>query len=371
MKNQIYKEKEQELVILLTKYELNSDEIDKLKSIVCNYLDWSKVFGYLTMHKLLGIAWKNIKTYCLNEKYIFSLKKFPHWIEERYRYLKIKHNYQLKETSSVCVQMEKLNIDYVLLKGLPLSLLSYSEDSIRDFQDNDILVHRKDLRRTQDLFLSLNYLQGRANVITDEIITATRKEVITQPLVSHEVFPYIKRTNNELLRYHIMDLHFSVDLLSNNKTDDMVKHMLMSSMKINSNQSSLSTLNYEFSLIFLCIHFYKEAIHEFEIKNYKDLALYKLCDIQNFIQKNRCTINWQSFISLIKDYGFEKAAYFSLYYTNSIYDLGIEAIINQIPIKNNYFLNLFYINDNQHEWVDNLSDRIFDFERAKKIEHLI
>lgn len=107
-----------------------------------------------------------------------------------------------------------------------------------------------------------------------------RREIVVRPMISHEVIPLRKKIENNLfVRTHEIDLQFSIDLVTSNRTDELVEEILGRIIEIPLEQGSCYSLSWEDHFLFLCNHFYKEATTDYDVKLYNDLSLYKLCDI--------------------------------------------------------------------------------------------
>ena len=70
MKGLIVLKLEYELIILLTKQDLNEGEINRLKELLGSHLEWDRIIGLLYIHRVLGIAWLNLKDTILKMKKI-------------------------------------------------------------------------------------------------------------------------------------------------------------------------------------------------------------------------------------------------------------------------------------------------------------
>ena len=156
---------------------------------------------------------------------------------------------------------------------------------LRDFNDNDILVHPRDVGRiTKLLKQNLGYIQGESKHLT-KVKEPTRKESLIRSITSHEVIPFIKNVTKEasFLRQHIVDLHTSVNLMTRVKNELIIEDWLNDCIQLKIGKEKIYTLRWENTFLFLCEHFYKEAISIRDLKMYKDMLLYKLCDIHLMI----------------------------------------------------------------------------------------
>lgn len=362
---------EQELVVLLTKQDLNDNEKKHLIKLLQMNLSWDKVIGILELHRVAGIAWLNIKKYFFNNNQNrCSCPRLYKYLMNSYNIQTCRAKEQLKYTLEVCELLNKNGIKYVLLKGIAVSKELYNDLGLRDFNDNDILVHPNEVEKAKNLILSLDYRQGDSKHLT-KITKPTRKEIMIRKINSHEIVPLIKDVSNDtyFLTQHIIDLHFSVNLMTKNREENDLEEWFESRNVIRFNNCSINVLNWEYLLIFLSEHFYKEAVSHRDLMMYKDLLLYKLCDIY-FLIKNK-SINWDKVISLSIKYNFTKQLCFTLKYLSAIYDIHpINEIITTLESRNTFSMDNVYYYDSKeiaYTYTDqSLKERIFDINKPCK-----
>ncbi|WP_142338817.1 nucleotidyltransferase family protein, partial [Bacillus toyonensis] len=130
------------------------------------------------------------------------------------------------------------------------------------------------------IILSLGYEQGEY-IHHTKIIKPNRKKILVRKLSSHEIVPLVKNVadSEHFLTQHIIDLHFSVNLMTKNHNINIIDELFAKKVEVEINSQKIFMLNKESLLIFLAEHFYKEAICYRDVKKHKDLLLYKLCDI--------------------------------------------------------------------------------------------
>ncbi|MCU5106013.1 nucleotidyltransferase family protein [Bacillus cereus] len=365
-------EKEEELLILSVKKNPKEEEINRLKNLLNSHLDWSKVIGLMETHRTTGIAWNRIKKYVieqeLEKKYTCKYPHFYKFLKKNYFFQKEKAGNQIDYTATICNELTRNNIPYVLLKGLVLSLFVYEDLGARNFNDNDILVHPEHIDKAINIFKNLGYTQG---VIKENntVVEVGRKEKVIRTMTSHEVIPLVKLVDEAFLDHHIIDLHFSINLMSKNRNVKIVEDILESKISLPYDNSTFYSMNWSYVLLFLSIHFYKEAVSFRDLNVYKDLLLYKINDLVWTIESK--SINWRYFLSLVQQLNFEKEVYFTFYYTNSIFsDVIPDEVLNSIkPVDTNYLNHVYYYDSNEIavRWNNEIHERFFDMNRPSKI----
>lgn len=332
-------EKEKELIILLIKYKLNNEEVIKLKSLLTCELNWGFLTCNLIKNKISGLVWKNLNNYILGDKETeCTFTDLFNFSYSSYVYQREKGLEQENATRLILKKFDRENIDYVLLKGLSNVLSIYKDHGLRTFNDNDILVRKEHLSRVQSLLGHNNYKQGVVENFT-KFRESTKRENLTRLLTSHELMPYVKVFNSDkaMFLYHIVDLHYSTSLMTNKVNHSITYEMLKNKYC----QKGLYILNKEYSLLFLCEHFYKEAIYKEPSKNSNDLSLYKLCDVHYLILEE--SIDLEYIWTLAKKISFENPLVFTMKYVFEIF--GNHGFRNLEDKINEYIREIDLMND--------------------------
>lgn len=365
--------KEKRLVTLLAKYYLSKDEENELNNLMAEYLNWGEVLGHLMMNRVMGIAWATIEKFHLNnEENTNSYIKFIPILKEYSKMLTIKQNEQMSNMMPVYNDLNNFKIEYGALKGLALQKYAYNMSIPRDFNDNDVLINLEDSAKVSEIVKKRGYLNGQKDYVNSDVKESDRKKIIIRTMVTHELYPFIKKIKDSFIDFHIIDFQFSLELYSSKRTTEIVKEMLSNRKKLDIDDStSFYALDLEDTLIFTMLHYYKEAIYELKILNYKDLALYKICDIHFLL--NHKELDQTKLISRIKKYSLSKACYYAWYHCNRIFDLDNKDLFDALDIENKEFVKYYYSEDHMNEflWNEDYNQRIFDYTRANKVNNQI
>ncbi|MFF2154424.1 nucleotidyltransferase family protein [Paenibacillus chitinolyticus] len=360
---------ESRLVIMLSKPKLSNSEAEELNYLLKSHLDWAKVMGLVLMNRIIGPAWRNICKYADikddENKFTYLFKVFG----QSYKTQRYIVNEQQKYITELCEALNDNGIEYALLKGIILSHFVYEEAGERNFNDIDILVNADQISTAVKVLNDLGFVQGRYNHETKSIIPFSRKEIITMPLISHQIQPLVRQIKSQFLNYIKVDIQFSIDLMTNNRTDKIVQKFIDRREKVEIDNHSLYRLEWEDMLLFCCIHFYKEATHYEEVIFNRDLLLYKILDLYQIIYSQQ--LNWNVFCSRIEEYNLVKEVYYALYYAHSIYDCVPSGVLEKLTPDDTKFINELDIIDSKHIWSDSINERIFNFNRARIIEEKI
>lgn len=146
-----------------------------------------------------------------------------------------------------------------------------------------------------------------------EMVEATKKEKIIQRMNYHDLVPYVKKTKMGILE---LDINFLFDG-NKNLIDKNVYEM---GTMVYKGRYRITGLNPYTNLAFLCCHFYREATDTIWTEGKRDVTLYKIVDMMNFIRFYREQINYDIMIEVLKKLNIEKKAYFTFKIMTEFYE---------------------------------------------------
>ena len=240
---------EQKIIIELLKYEDNN----KVLGLMKHNPNWIEILGYLTYHRLAGLAYEKIKN--LNVRnFDYPVYLNTYMINQSQ---KIRTYEQNKWINIISDELNKKNIKYVFLKGAILNntLFKYG---CRVSNDIDILIEKKSIPIITDVLNKLGFVQGKYNYKTKTIDKFTQKEIKESILTRGETAPFVMKTNLPEIETIDIDINFSIDWkpTDNNIVDDFLNHRIL----INKNDNiPIFSLNHYHNFIELCIHLYKDC----------------------------------------------------------------------------------------------------------------
>ncbi|MCI8472296.1 MAG: nucleotidyltransferase family protein [Clostridiales bacterium] len=290
----------------------NSDLIFKLSDPYYNetlkkgaVTNQEELFGHIVLNKMVGIAFKKLDHRDLNPE----LRKTFSLLNGNYLNRSVLYKKQLKYLASV---LSIANFDYSLLKGAFLSTNLY-ESGQRVSNDFDILISSENISKLQKLLTDSGFIQGRINS-SNEIIPATRKEILESRLNYGQTVPFVKNVENSPL---VIDINFSLDFKAS--ANNIVEEFLNDTIDAAFEDIFFKTLSPVKFLLHLACHLYKEATTYDWVVGRRDLMLYKFCDIYMFIYKYGTTEYFSSLTEQIKKYGLEKECYYTFENASIIY----------------------------------------------------
>lgn len=216
----------------------------------------------------------------------------------------------LEEICKVNDALEEAKIKFAVLKGAFFGCEMY-EKGTRRSNDIDLLVYEDDLGKLDTCLRAMGYIQS--NMSNGEMVEATKKEKIIQRMNYHDLVPYVKKTKMGILE---LDINFLFDG-NKNLIDKNVYEM---GTMVYKGRYRITGLNPYTNLAFLCCHFYREATDTIWTEGKRDVTLYKIVDMMNFIRFYREQINYDIMIEVLKKLNIEKKAYFTFKIMTEFYE---------------------------------------------------
>jgi len=362
---------EVELVLLLSDPLPPEAGLARLEELVVGTHDWNRVLGLLHTHRTAGTAWCNLVRLGFEVMERIKPAYLLHGLELTHRAQRLYADDQLTRTVALMREFDAAGIDCVMLKGAAVARMAYPDTGMRFFGDNDLLFRRSDIGRVGEILRGAGYRQGRWNATTGEIVPASRREIMLHSVHAHETFPYLRtEPDARIATVHEVDVHFSVDLLSSNNTDESVARILDRRSEVDGVAGApLWTPHAEDMFVFVAVHFEREATHMSEVGSTRDLVLYKLLDLLAMLGSTTLPLDPGSVVRRAAELGLGRELYFGLYYLDVLYPGRVPAELLEAarPEETGY---LHQLRDNSgpvHTWRAALTDRFFDSRRQDEL----
>lgn len=337
--------KEEQLI--LTTVLLNKTEEEKriINQLLLDKLDWAYIGGILINHRLSGYFYRGLGD---------DLKaKIPKEVGETLRLIVVA---QKEQQLRNCRQVELIskesidkNIRFAALKGAFFNAEMY-ELGLRRSNDIDFLVYEEDLEKLDDILRKLGYIQS--NLPEGELIEASKREKLIQRMNHHDLVPYVKRVNDEVVE---VDINFLFD----GKENMIDKQVFDIGTKRYGKTYSVNALVPETNLAFLCVHFFREATNTIWTDTKRDLLLYKIVDIMNFIRVYSSEIDAEKWLQIIASLNLEKKCYYTFYVVSQFYhDNFVESVKDRLKPADEDFLNMIY--DSKEKEIRQRTSSIYD-----------
>lgn len=275
-----------------------TDEEDSiLNKAIEEGVNWIEVGGILLNHRLSGYFYNNVSNQ--------NLQTIPEEMRKNLKALikgqEIEQIRLSKYIKEIDAALKDTSIKYAGLKGIIFGAGLYKA-GVRRSNDIDLLVYEEDLDKLDCIFRKIGYIQS---LLPDgKLIEASRKEKVIQRMNYHDLVPYVKMESDGMVVVDINFLFDSKDNLVDGKVFNRGLHIY------NGENYSFKGLDIESNLAFLIVHFYREAVNDIWIKDKRNLVLYKIVDIINYIRFYYDKIDIYGFCDLLDELNIiEKAIY--------------------------------------------------------------
>lgn len=360
---------EKELVLQLIQF--NNPNVERIKELTKEKLDWAEVSGHLVYNRVAGVAHHVLRSnsipgfnrefefglYAINELQALRAKEFnPH-------------------VHAISDALSKGGVKHALLKGA-LLVSTFYPPGCRMSNDVDVLVAPDDLTACNNILREKDFIQGFYNKAEGVIKPATRAEILNRRMNFGEVVAYSKLVDHPGFKLLEVDINFSLDWTSKGTTQPVI-HFLnhVQEYSIGEGQTIWS-LSKEHFLAHLCVHLYKEAYVINWVRMQRDLGIYKFLDLYAFLTKPGMEIDVQGFVDIAEENRLVEACYYSFELARQMFP-SLEAnvtfinLLQRLKPKDVSYLNRIIDPQNdkiEYEWKVDFLTRLFDLRRHEQLE---
>ncbi len=177
--------------------------------------------------------------------------------------------------------LQKERIPYAVHKGAVLSQVLYKNPFVRKSGDVDLLVCRDDADRVKQLLCAEGFVQGR--ITSEGILPFTRQELLYHAVNTHQLAPFVKKTENPLCPYINVDVNTEILWGESEEKTDMTI-ILSEAQSFSVCEVSLQKLSAEREFIALCLHHYKD-MNSLYLLSKGGLRLGLFCELYDYLHK--------------------------------------------------------------------------------------
>ena len=260
---------------------------------------------------------------------------------------------------AICQEFfEKLkDIPYAHIKGGALSSRIYGSPAYRSFGDIDLLTAPEYSECVKRLLMEFGFVQGR--IVNGKILPFSRQEIIFQKSFSHQIAPFVKKTESKICPIINVDINLSIvwgegDVPIN--MNEFISHSKC--MKITN--YDICCLQPVWEFIALCMHHYKDMNSIYLIAE-RGFNLSEYCDIYFYII-NVCP-DANKIAEISKKYGISDYVFYCIYYANEIFDdPRLSEYLNKLDSESARKLICCYglADFERKEWGVTFYERLFD-----------
>ena len=306
--------KEHRLILDAVLIKKSENEIESINEILEENLDWFEIAGLLVNHRLGGYFYLGLDKK-QQKKIPKEFRKVLELLVKAQKEQQIKNNNELLKINEL---LDDNGVRFAALKGAFFGSEMYTP-GLRRSNDLDLLVFEDDLEKLDVCMRKIGYIQS--NMSNGEIVEATKREKLIQRMNYHDLVPYVKKVEDGILD---IDINFLFDG-KENPIDSIVYDM--GTQIYNGDNYSIRGLNYYTNLAFLCVHFYREASSTIWTEGRRDVTLYKIVDIINYIRFYIELIEKEKLLSVFKELNICEKVFFTFKTIQEFYN---EESINEI-----------------------------------------
>lgn len=253
-------------------------------SVDINKLDWNEILDLAKRHRIFPRVYRSIN-HIIPEEY-----RNRFWIEYQSHVEKINEMVNSLRCLQILSKHEKIR--FLLIKGLPISIMVYEDLYARQINDIDILVAKDDIQRIDYALRKDGYLQPyQCDWVNNKFaflpFTTTRLKESKHQYEYYKFTKYISK----------VEVH---SYLTNFKS--YMQDVLWSSSNVIIDNCSYNTLDLEHMCLYLFINAY-DSSETYEALQ-KKVLLRDYMDIYECMKEYASNIDWQRFYTLMERYGF-------------------------------------------------------------------
>ncbi|MDD3225127.1 MAG: nucleotidyltransferase family protein, partial [Clostridium sp.] len=338
MKNNIiFVPNELKLLLFISKkeYIFNVDNYVINNKIINDNIDWDYFIKLMQLNGLTLIVY-----YVISK--IKDKKIVPDWVIE-----KIKYEYNNKkfkiiklslEVKNICKLLEENNIQFFILKGLPLAFSIYNKLTLRESSDIDLYVNKKCVLKTIELLQREGYKPATNEY--KEVLNEVKKNN-SKVLFEYHHIEFINIKNNIIIEMH-WKLGKEYFFINTNEIFKF-KNLWENRIQFELFNIKINKLSVEDEMIYLTYH--AETHYFMKLKWLLDIY-----ELINGYEKGEM----KKLVAKFKKYGLLKLLAQALVLCEVYLDLNIDKILNYIDdnelykimnskriLKNTYYITRF------------------------------
>ncbi|HHV28800.1 nucleotidyltransferase domain-containing protein [Acetivibrio mesophilus] len=358
---------ERKLTILCSKGTLNETDVEMIKSIVSNRLDWKDILYQGINHRTLNMMYYHFKNLGLLDKIEKEIIKV---MKNECKVYELRNQTYFNEIKNIFDRFNENGIKAAILKGNFLAAKVYPSIETRTFNDLDFLIDVKDSDKVVSVLEDAGYIQGEFNEYSGEIIPGTKKQKLLYRAATHELMECLKKTDNPFVPVIRVDLNFEVLWKGNCPYKIETAELLERAIPVDIGGATTYILDREDFLIQLACHLYKEAALINWINELRDLKVYKFADIALYIEKFSDEINWNKLIDFCRDKKCEKILYYAFHFVNLMYeDIVPEYVMKALEPEDKGYLDEYGVEkEKPFKWNYDFFTRIFESDRILEVD---
>ena len=281
-----------ELLLCCASVDKDSESAARIEALLQKELDWTYLLRLALPHAMMPLLYWHLRA--------TSSEAVPDGILDQLQsYFHRNHRRNVVLTGQLLELLGGLRareIPAVPYKGPTLAALAYGNLALREFGDLDILVHRQDVPRANELLISMEYQP-------EYVLTPSQEAVFLQYGHQHSFWRDDDIESVVELHWRIMERYYSFPLDSD--------YLWSRLERVSLNGKDVLTVSPEDLLLILCVHGCKHLW----------LRLAWICDVARLICVRK-EMDWEQIMEQAARLGSERMLFLGLYLASDL--LGAE-----------------------------------------------
>lgn len=212
---------------------------------------------------------------------------------------------QYKEISKIVNDIGD-RFPYAIIKGIPLSLMSYNDFFMRKIGDVDFLIDKKNIMEFDGILKKNGFDCEYSN----------REDKLIAMLYSHQTRPYVKNTP---ISKTFIDVNYDIFWGEYTGKRINIEEFLSNSIVVNIFGMEIRTLSPLKMLVAVILHHYKETNSLYHLATHNSIRQEMFCDVYNLVKNNISIISVDAVVDICMRYEITSYAYYILLYTYQLY----------------------------------------------------
>lgn len=286
------------LLLCCARTRVDSDRVELIRTLLRADIDWQYLIRETRAQGVMPLVYRSLHSNCPEAIPKTILNQL-----QRHFHANAFHNLFLaRELLKICKLFEAQGIPVIPFKGPTLAALAYDDLSLRQFDDLDILIDKKDLVKAKELFISQRY----------QFKLSEAQEAAY--LRAHFHFHFVRADGRAIVELHwaLAGKHWSFPF--------DFERLQARLIPVLCGGATIPSFQPEDLLLFLCVH---GARHQWQ-------RLMWICDIAELIRAHQ-QMDWQQLLEQAKTSGGKRMLLLGLFLANDLLGADLpQAILPSI-----------------------------------------
>lgn len=296
---------ENELLLRCARIKLDNEHCVQINKIVYQDINWNYLLEIAESNGIVPLLNQNLSLSCPDTIPRAVLDK----LRIQFKITILRNQFLADTLLQILNILEDHNIPAIPFKGPVLAASVYSNLSLRQFSDLDILVHRQDLQQVVELLLTYGYDRG----IEHTFLMDTHLQAMN---LMHDWGEYPLQSENGLIK---LDLHGRLVAGDTFDLSSDFNFFWEDLEAVNLQGQSILTFSPENLLLYLCIHGTKDL--------WKRLCW--ICDVAETIRVHQ-KMDWEQLVEKSSALGCEQMLFLGLSLAHNLLSAPLPEQITQL-----------------------------------------